>query len=227
MAPERIARANDVLGGRLVQFYGLVEAIPPITVLTPADHRRPGLLRSAGRPADGVALAIVDDDGAAVPRGERGELMIGGLHVMAGYWADDEATVKTLEGGWLRTGDVAYEDDGGYVFLVDRRADMIITGGFNVMPREIELVLTDAGGVAEAAVVGIPDPAWGEAVTAFVVPEAGAEIDAATLLQHCAGRLSAFKKPKRIEIVDALPKAATGKVSRSALRAAYAREPAP
>lgn len=222
MEPARIAAANELLGGRLVQFYGLVEAIPPITVLTQDDHREAELLASAGRPAPGVATAIVGDDGEPVGPGERGELAIGGAHVMGGYWGNEDATVKSIEHGWLRTGDVAWRDERGYVHLVDRKADMIITGGFNVMPREVELALTETDGVAEAAVIGVPDPTWGEAVTAFVVAADGAVVDAGALMDHCAERLSGFKKPKRIEVVDSLPKASTGKISRSALRAEVA-----
>jgi acyl-CoA synthetase (AMP-forming)/AMP-acid ligase II len=169
-----------------------------------------------------VATAITDEDGQPLGPGERGELAIGGLHVMDGYWGNEEATVKSIEDGWLRTGDIAWSDERGYIHLVDRKADMIITGGFNVMPREVELVLTDAEGVVEAAVIGVPDPVWGEAVTAFVVAAPSAKLDAERLMAHCALRLSGFKKPKRIEVVDSLPKASTGKISRSALRAAVA-----
>jgi acyl-CoA synthetase (AMP-forming)/AMP-acid ligase II len=225
MAPARIASAADALGGRLVQFYGMVEAIPPITVLTPADHRSDDLRRSAGRPTMGSAVAVIDDHGAPVQSGVHGELVIGGLHVMAGYWADDEATDKSLEDGWLRTGDMAWQDDDGYVYLVDRKSDMIITGGFNVMPREIELVLEDAPDIAEVAVVGIPDTTWGEAVTAFVVPRPGVRIDPEALHALCTAKLSGFKRPKRIEVVRDLPKTSTGKVSRSALRDRATREP--
>ncbi|MGH2945016.1 MAG: AMP-binding protein [Solirubrobacteraceae bacterium] len=219
MPPDRIARAHDLLAGRLVQFYGLVEAIPPLTVLSPADHDVEHLRASAGRPVLGAALDVVDEAGRSLPLRQPGELMVGGLHVMDGYWADEEATVKSVRDGWLHTGDIAWLGEDGYVRLVDRKADMIITGGFNVMPREVELVLGEADGVAEVAVVGLPDPAWGEAVTAFVVPAAGATLDSSGLLEHCAARLSGFKKPKRIEIVSDLPRASTGKVSRSALRA--------
>ncbi|NLT05583.1 MAG: long-chain fatty acid--CoA ligase [Solirubrobacterales bacterium] len=218
MAADRIAAADEKLGGRLVQFYGLVEAIPPVTVLSQADHRDPELLTSAGRPAPGVATAVVGDDGEPVGPGERGELAIGGHHVMAGYWGRPEETVKSIESGWLRTGDVAWQDERGYVYLVDRKADMIITGGFNVMPREVELALTETGAVAEAAVIGVPDPSWGEAVTAYVVAAGDGPVDVDALMAHCAERLSAFKKPKRIEVVDSLPKASTGKISRAALR---------
>lgn len=226
MTAPRITAANQVFRGRLVQFYGLVEAIPPITVLTQEDHRDPDLLTSAGRPPLGVATAITDEAGVPVATGAPGELSIGGLHVMPGYWGNDEATVKSIDGGWLRTGDVAWRDERGYIHLVDRKADMIISGGFNVMPREVELALTERGEVAEAAVIGVPDPMWGEAVTAFVVATAGAEVDVDALMAHCADKLSGFKKPKRIEVVEDLPKAATGKISRSVLRAAYAAQDA-
>jgi acyl-CoA synthetase (AMP-forming)/AMP-acid ligase II len=222
MEASRIAAANRLLGGRLVQFYGLVEAIPPITVLTQEDHRHPDLLASAGRPALGVATAITGEDGELLGPGERGELAIGGLHVMNGYWGNEDATVKSIEDGWLRTGDIAWSDERGYIHLVDRKADMIITGGFNVMPREVELALMEAEGVAEAAVIGVPDPVWGEAVTAFVVAAPEAELNVEQLLAHCSSRLSGFKKPKRIEVVASLPKASTGKISRRALRSAVA-----
>lgn len=222
MAPDRIVAAHERFPGTLAQFYGLVEAIPPITVLPPEEHGIERLCRSAGRPAMGAAVQIVDEADRLCESGETGELVVGGLHVMAGYWADDESTVKSLKDGWLYTGDLAFRDDEGHVFLVDRKGDMIITGGYNVMPREVETVLGAVPGVAEVAVVGLPDPAWGEAVTAFVVPLAGVELDTEVLLAHCANRLSPFKKPKRIEIVDELPKSSTGKISRSALRCSHA-----
>jgi acyl-CoA synthetase (AMP-forming)/AMP-acid ligase II len=226
MAPDRILAAHERLPGRLTQFYGLVEAIPPITVLPPEEHDSERLRSSAGSPPPGVDLQVLDETGQVCAPGETGELVVGGLHVMGGYWADDEATLKTLDDGWLHTGDLAFLDEEGHVFLVDRKGDMIITGGYNVMPREIENVLAELSGVAEVAVVGIPDPMWGQAVTAFVVASAGVELDADALYSHCAQRLSSFKKPKRIEIVDELPKSSTGKISRSTLRRSdAARQP--
>jgi acyl-CoA synthetase (AMP-forming)/AMP-acid ligase II len=218
MRPERIAAANAVLGDRLVQFYGLVEAIPPLTVLGRADHAEPALLSSAGRPVLGVAVTVTGPDGEPVPMGEVGELAIGGDHVMDGYWDNPDSTVKAVVDGWLRTGDMARLDERGYVFLVDRKADMIITGGYNVMPREVELVIAEDPAVAEAAVVGLPDPDWGEAVTAFVVAAPGASVDVERLRDLCAARLSGFKKPKRIVVVDDLPRSSTGKVARGALK---------
>ncbi len=218
MAPDRILAAHERLPGVLTQFYGLVEAIPPITVLPTEDHGVERLRPSVGRAVLGVALRIVDEADRVCEPGRTGELVVGGLHVMAGYWADDESTLKSVNDGWLYTGDLAFSDTEGHVFLVDRKGDMIITGGYNVMPREVETVLQQAPGIAEVAVVGLPDPAWGEAVSAFVVAVDGVELDPEALLAHCAGRLASFKRPKRIEIVGQLPKTSTGKISRSALR---------
>lgn len=218
MPPERIAAANEILGGRLVQFYGMVEAIPPLAVLQPEDHGEPGLLRSAGRPVLDVSLRIVDEEGRPAGPGEPGELLVGGDHVMAGYWSNAEATTKSLRDGWLRSGDIASSDERGYLYLLDRRADMIISGGFNVMPREIEEVLSTHGAVREVAVVGVPDRDWGEAVVACVVAESPGPDLEAELRRLCAERVAAFKKPKRIEFLDALPRNPTGKLSRKLLR---------
>jgi acyl-CoA synthetase (AMP-forming)/AMP-acid ligase II len=218
MAPERIEVARDALAGRLVQFYGLVEAIPPVTVLAADEHAERRLLPSAGRAVLGVALDVVGEDGATVPPGEIGELVVGGDHVMAGYWGLDDATGKAIRDGWLWTGDMAHRDGDGYVTLVDRKGDMIITGGYNVFPREIEEVLAEDPAVAEVAVVGVPDADWGEAVTAFVVAAGGADVDLPRLQELCASRLSSFKKPKTIRVVDDLPKTATGKIARKAVR---------
>ena len=147
MQPERIGVADDAFGGRLVQFYGMVEAIPPVTVLSPADHRvaldgrRPEILGSAGRACMGAELEVVDEDGQPVPDGEHGELVISGDHVMAGYWGMADESGKALRDGRLWTGDMAWRDDEGYVTIIDRKNDMIITGGYNVYPREVEDVI--------------------------------------------------------------------------------------
>jgi long-chain acyl-CoA synthetase len=144
--------------------------------------------------------------------------MVGGDHLMAGYWSKPEATTRSFVKGWLRTGDIAWSDEGGHVYLVDRRAEMIITGGANVLPREIELVLESHRGVRECAVVGLPDKQWGELVTAFVVPEKGVALELERLNAHCVDRLPAFKRPRWIELVDALPKGVSGNVRRGDLR---------
>jgi acyl-CoA synthetase (AMP-forming)/AMP-acid ligase II len=217
MAVDRIQAANQVLGGAMVQFYGMVEAIPPLTVLRHRDHDRPDRLGSAGRAVLGAELDLVDEDGASVPDGVEGELVVRGDHVMAGYWGLQDATGKAIRDGALWTGDMARRTADGYVTIIDRRHDMIITGGYNVFPREVEEVLAADPAVAEVAVVGQPDLQWGQAVTALVVAEPGASVDLDRLRYRCT-RLAAFKRPKRIEVVEGLPRTAAGKVDKKALR---------
>jgi acyl-CoA synthetase (AMP-forming)/AMP-acid ligase II len=218
MAPDRIQAANRALGGTMVQFYGMVEAIPPLTVLRQADHACPERLGSAGRAVLGTELELVDETGDPVPDGAEGELVVRGDHVMAGYWGMQDATGKVLRGGALWTGDMARRTGDGYVTIIDRRHDMIITGGYNVFPREVEDVLAADPALAEVAVVGLPDPDWGQAVTALVVPRPGAEVDVERLRERCHQHLAAFKRPKRIEVVEALPKTPAGKTDKKALR---------
>jgi acyl-CoA synthetase (AMP-forming)/AMP-acid ligase II len=218
MAPTRITRALEQIGPRLVQFYGMVEAIPPLSVLSRSDHENEDHLASAGRSVLGAALRIVDDSMAPVDAGETGELLIGGGHVMAGYWGNEDSTGKALQDGWLRSGDMARFDEGGFVRLGDRKADMIISGGYNVMPREIEELINSDPRVAEVAVVGVPDVEWGEVVTAVIVPAAGGAPPEAEIAALCADRLSGFKKPRAIHFVDDLPKGSTGKIMRRRVR---------
>jgi acyl-CoA synthetase (AMP-forming)/AMP-acid ligase II len=225
MQPERIALADVAFEGRLVQFYGMVEAIPPVTVLSPADHHaaltgdRPAILGSAGRACMGAQLDVVDEQGVALPDGEHGELVISGDHVMAGYWGMADETGKALRDGRLWTGDLAWRDDEGYVTIIDRKNDMIITGGYNVYPREVEEVIAGDPTVSAVAVVGVADPDWGQAVTAVVVAKPGADIDLADLDGRCRQQLAPFKRPKRIEPVDVLPITSAGKINRKAVRA--------
>jgi acyl-CoA synthetase (AMP-forming)/AMP-acid ligase II len=223
MAPDRIMAANHALGGTMVQFYGMVEAIPPLTVLGRADHLGaqrgdPQRLGSAGRAVLGTELELLDQAGRPVPDGVEGELVVAGDHVMAGYWGLPDVTGKVLRDGRLWTGDMARRDRDGYVTIVDRRHDMIITGGYNVFPSEVEEVLAADPAVAEVAVVGLPDPRWGQAVTALVVAGQGVRVDPDRLLARCRERLASFKRPKRIEVVDALPRTPAGKVDKRALR---------
>jgi acyl-CoA synthetase (AMP-forming)/AMP-acid ligase II len=218
MAPDRIQAANRALGGSMVQFYGMVEAIPPLTVLRRADHDRPELLGSAGRAVLGAELEVVGETGDPVPDGVEGELVVRGDHAMAGYWGLREATGKALRDGALWTGDIARRTPDGYVTIVDRRHDLIISGGYNVFPREVEDVLAADPALAEVAVVGLPDPDWGQAVTALVVPRPGAQVDVERLRERCRQHLAAFKRPKRIEVVEALPKTPAGKTDKKALR---------
>jgi acyl-CoA synthetase (AMP-forming)/AMP-acid ligase II len=225
MPPERIAVADEAFGGRLVQFYGMVEAIPPVTVLSQADHRRaidggrPEILGSAGRACMGVELEVVGEDGQPRPDGAHGELVVSGDHPMAGYWGMADESGKALRDGRLWTGDMAWRDEEGYVTIIDRKNDMIITGGYNVYPREVEDVIAGDPAVSAVAVVGVADPDWGEAVTAVVVAKPGATLDLADLDSRCRLLLAPFKRPKRIEPVDALPITSAGKINRKAVRA--------
>jgi acyl-CoA synthetase (AMP-forming)/AMP-acid ligase II len=220
MAPDRIRAANEILAGRMVQFYGMVEAIPPLTVLTQTDHNEHisnSRLGSAGRPCLGVELDIVGDDGRPLATGDVGELVVGGEHVMAGYWGMEEATGKALREGRLWTGDMAWRDDAGYVTIVDRKNDMIISGGYNVYPREVEDLLKTDPSVVDAVVLGVPDPDWGQAVTAAVVLRPGATADRDHLFDLCRQNLAQFKRPKRIDFVEAIPQTPAGKINRKAI----------
>jgi acyl-CoA synthetase (AMP-forming)/AMP-acid ligase II len=223
MAPDRLRRAIELMGTRLTQGYGSTETLGGVTFLAPAEHdpASPDLLRrlaSAGKEYFNVQVAIMDQNGALLPPGELGEIVVRSDKNFAGYWQDEEATARAFRDGWLLTGDLGRLDDEDYLYVVDRVTDMIITGGENVYPREVEDVLGNLSGVAESAVVGVPDPEWGEAVWAFVVPAPGAELTAEDCLRHCAARLAAYKKPKHVEVCRALPLNHMGKVQKHLLR---------
>ena len=212
---EDLRAAVDVLGPIVTQMYGQGEAPMTITVMPAAealDH--PG---SCGRPFRLVTVRIANPDGAAgdpVPDGVGGEVLVRGDVVMRGYWDNPEATAATLAGGWLHTGDIGHFE-GGYLHLTDRAKDVIITGGSNVYPREVEEVLLTHPSVAEAAVIGVPDPEWGESVRAFVV---AADVTPGELISHCRDRLASFKKPREVILVPDLPKNAAGKILKRELR---------
>jgi acyl-CoA synthetase (AMP-forming)/AMP-acid ligase II len=225
MPPEQIRQAHDRITPRLVQYYGLVEAIPPVTVLDAADHDRGlagerELLTSAGRPALGVELAVVDEDGRPLPCGEVGEVITRGDHVMPGYWnADGRVDLsKAVRDGWLHTGDLGRLDASDRLYLVDRKGDMIISGGYNIYPREVEDVIAEVPGVAEVAVIGVDDPDWGQRVTALYSVRPGAEVSDDTVLAHCRARLASYKKPKDLRRVEAFPLNSTGKIAKKVLR---------
>ena len=164
---------------------------------------------------------LLDAEGSEVPRGEIGEVCIRSEAVMRGYWKRPEQTAETLAGGWLHTGDLAYQDQEGFYYLVDRAKDMIISGGFNVYPKEVEDVLTAHPGVANAAVIGVPDEKWGEKVVAAVVPRPGVEVEAADLIELVREKKGAIQAPKQLDFVDALPQTALGKTDKKALRKQY------
>lgn len=200
---------------RISEGYGLSEA-SPVTCFNPIDRdRKPG---SIGTNIINVENKIVNELGEEVPIGEVGELIVRGPNVMKGYYKLPEETESAIRDGWLYTGDLARQDEEGYFFIVDRKKDMIIVGGFNVYPREVEEVLFEHAGIVEAAVVGIPDPNFGEEVLAFVVKKDDS-LTEEQLLEYCAQKLAKYKVPKRIEFLEELPKNTTGKILRRSLKA--------
>jgi long-chain acyl-CoA synthetase len=211
-----IERFEARTGVVIEEGYGLTEAGPSVTSNPMAPAPRPG---SVGVPLPGVELRIVDEAGRDVEAGELGEVWVRGPNVFHGYWEHPEATAEVLTpDGWLRTGDVGSLDDDGYLYLADRKGDLIIVNGFNVYPREVERVLLSDPSVGQAAVVGAPHPLTGETVVAHVVPQAGATVDPDALVARCREMLARYKCPTRIEVQDALPHTATGKVRRVELR---------
>jgi long-chain acyl-CoA synthetase len=219
-----IARALRVMGPRFVQIYGQGETPMVGTALSRAQLSDMGHPRYRERRASvGVAqtpvqLRVADEHGVDLPVGEIGEVLIKGDSVMAGYWRNPEATAVTIRNGWLFTGDVGCLDAEGFLTLKDRSKDLIISGGSNIYPREVEEVLLTARGVVEVAVVGAPDAEWGEIVVAFVVVQFGASVSTAMLDQHCLDHIARFKRPKRYVLVDSLPKNNYGKVLKTELR---------
>jgi long-chain acyl-CoA synthetase len=224
MYAEDIKRALRVLGPRFVQIYGQGETPMVATALSraqllDAEHpRHAQRLASVGVAQTPVEVRVTDAEGRDLPLGEVGEVLVRGDTVMAGYWQNPEATAAALREGWLFTGDMGSMDADGFLTLKDRSKDLIISGGSNIYPREVEEVLLTVPGVAEAAVVGAPDPEWGEVVVAFVVPQPGATVRTADLDAACLEHIARFKRPKRYELVDTLPKNNYGKVLKTELR---------
>ncbi|MDO9409023.1 class I adenylate-forming enzyme family protein [Patulibacter sp.] len=216
IAPARIEEAMARFGPVFVQVYGSCEAPHPVTVLTPDCHvvspEQRLRLASVGREVPTVELELRGPDGLPVPDGEPGELTIRGDNVMRGYWNNATATDEVLRDGWYSTGDVARRDDDGFYSIVDRARDMIVSGGLNVYPAEVEAAIHEHPEVVEVAVAGIPDEKWGEAVKAFVVRRAGSTLDEADVLSHCRLALAGYKKPQQVAFVEALPRGSTGKI---------------
>jgi long-chain acyl-CoA synthetase len=222
MPAELIARVEDVLGVALVEGYGLSEGSCAST-LNPYDGvRKPG---TVGLPLLGQEVHVVDQLGVPLPQGERGEIVIRGANVMRGYLNRPEDTAETIVDGWLRTGDVGVFDEDGYLRIVDRIKDMIIRGGENIYPKEIETALYSHDGVLEAAVVGRPDDVLGEVVVAYVAVRPAAAVTVEELEALCAERLAKYKRPVAIETLDGLPKNAIGKIDKRALRDLAQRQP--
>ncbi|QSE78140.1 acyl-CoA synthetase [Rhodococcus koreensis] len=204
-----------------VHVYGMTET-GVLTVLGGDEHRTGGArLRSVGRATPTVEIAVVDPDGHRLPPGQIGEVVTRGDHVMAGYWRKPEATATALRDGWMHTGDGGYLDEAGYLYIVDRLKDMIITGGENVYSAEVENALAAHPAVASCAVIGVPDPDWGERVHAVIVPRPGHTVTAEELRAHTKTLIAGYKAPRTVDFVGAMPVSGTGKILKRELRAAY------
>jgi acyl-CoA synthetase (AMP-forming)/AMP-acid ligase II len=221
-----IKRAIEHMPGKFMQFYGATEASGAFSILRPEEHDLDAeeTLQSCGRPLPLIEFRILDSDGNEAPEGEAGELVIRSPAITSGYWKQPESTAKVLNNGWYRTGDVARRNAEGLYFIVDRLKDMIVSGGENVYSAEVENVLSTHPDVAAVAVVGVPDPRWGEAVLACVVRKSASGIDEAGLIAFARCELAGYKVPKRIVFMDSFPLVATGKVSKKALREPYWRD---
>jgi len=220
MSPTRLREAIERFGPVFVQFYGQGEAPMVVTILRRDEHLPddPGRLASCGRPAPWSTVALLDDRCEPVVDGMPGEICVRGPVVMDGYLNKPAETEVAFQGGWLHTGDIAVRDPGGFLRIVDRKKDMIVSGGFNVFPREVEDALSTHPAVAQAGVIGVPDAKWGEAVKAFVVRRAGAQVGEAELIALVRERKGAVQAPKSVEFVDALPLTPVGKLDKKALR---------
>jgi acyl-CoA synthetase (AMP-forming)/AMP-acid ligase II len=221
-----LQRAAAVFGCDFIQAYGMTETSPILTILTPADHRRalaerPDLLLSAGRAVPGTDLRVVDENDNPLPPGAIGEIVARGPQLMKGYWNQPEATAEALRGGWMHTGDAGVLDAEGYLYVQDRVKDMIVSGGENIYPREVEDVLFQHPAVADVAVIGVPDEHWGEAVKALVVLRPGTSATAQELIDFCLGKLGRYKRPRSVDFVTVLPRNPSGKVLKRVLREPY------
>lgn len=227
IAPERLQQAIERFGPIFAQFYGQTEAPMMLTALHKDEHavgdavKRRRVFASCGRPTVTTRIRLIDGNGSEVPDGEVGEIVANAINIMDGYYKDPEKTAETIRDGWLHTGDMAVRDADGLLFIVDRAKDMIISGGFNVYPREVEDVLFEHAAVRRAAVIGVPDRKWGEAVKAIVVLADGAETSAEELAAWVRDRKGPIHTPKSVEFWDEIPLTNLGKVDKKQIRAPY------
>ena len=234
MPVEVITKAIEVFPGtRFINAFGQTESASTITMLTPEDHVIEGTpgeraiklkrLGSIGRALGDTEVKIFDEEGSEQPVDEVGEIVARGPRVMKGYWKAEEATNSTIRNGWLYTGDIGYMDKAGYIFLSGRAKDIIIRAGENISPEQVEATLHSHPAIDEAAVIGVPDPQWGEKVRAIVALKAGTQASEADIIEHCRGQLASFKKPESVIFVDSLPRNPLGKVLKRVLREEYGK----
>jgi len=227
VSPDKLKSAVEVFGPCMCQCYGQTEApmlmtwLDQKTIAAAARGEHPERLRSCGRATSSVRLAIMDEAGRILPPNQVGEIVARGTLVTPGYYNLEKATLEIRQFGWHHTGDVGYRDEDGFFYIVDRKKDMIITGGFNVFSAEVEAGIMALADVQECAVIGVPDDTWGEAVKAFIVPRAGSALTKAAVLAHCKTNLGGVKSPKSIEFVAEIPKTPAGKLDRKTLRAPF------
>jgi acyl-CoA synthetase (AMP-forming)/AMP-acid ligase II len=227
MSTDKLKRAIEVFGPVMMECYGQVEAFAAVSYMRPEEHfvagapAPDGRLASCGRPYPLVAVDIRDDDDRSVAAGESGEICVRGDLVMKGYYNAPERTAETIVDGWLHTGDIGHLDGEGYLFVTDRKKDMIISGGLNVYPSEVEQVLWSHPAVEDCAVIGVPDDDWGESVKAVVELVPGAEASAGELIALCKDRLGSVRAPKSVDFVASLPRSGNGKVLKRDVRESY------
>jgi len=222
MPPQLLRTAMETFRCDFFQGFGQTEA-PPITMLTPDDHRaalkdKPHLLGSVGRRQPGVELRILDDEGKEVAVGQPGEICVRGPFVMQEYWHAPEQTAAAQAGGWHHTGDIGYLDEDGFLYVIDRIKDLIISGGFNVYPREVERVIEQLPQVSRVAVIGMPNEAWGEEVAAVIELMPGETLTAEEVIAFCRQNLGGYKVPKRVMFVPAIVLNANGKILKRLVR---------
>ena len=227
VSPDKLRQAVQVFGPCMCQSYGQTEChmiatwLPPEVVAAAAAGNHPERLSSCGRATYSVRVELMDDDGRLLPVGEAGEIVARGGLVGGGYFEMPEATAEARAHGWHHTGDVGYRDADGFIFIVDRKKDMIVTGGFNVFSAEVEAAVMELEGVRECAVVGVPDVHWGEAVTAVVALNPGAAVEAEAVIAHCKQRLGSVKAPKAVHVWPEVPRTGAGKFDKKAIRARF------
>jgi long-chain acyl-CoA synthetase len=220
ISPDLLRRSIDTFKCRFSQLYGLTETTGPITAL-PFEHHTGERMLSCGRPMFGGRMRIADSDGNDLPAREIGELLYQGENLMAGYWQREKETAAAVRNGWLHTGDAGFMDEEGFIFLKDRLKDMIVSGGENVYPAEVEAILMSHPEILECAVIGVPDPKWGETVKAVVVRRAGTVLSEASLIEWSRDKLAGFKRPRSVDFIETLPRNASGKLLKRTLREPY------